>query len=55
MKTMDMAITDYIRKRIITAETALNYTIDKEMIKTYDVIANIKVSFVACNKRNNIV
>lgn len=33
MKTMDMAITELYKKRIITAETALNYAIDKEMIK----------------------
>lgn len=33
MKTMDMAITELYKKRIITAETALTYAIDKDMIK----------------------
>lgn len=33
MKTMDMAISELYKKRIISAETALNYAIDKDMIK----------------------
>ncbi|NLZ48666.1 MAG: type IV pilus twitching motility protein PilT [Clostridiales bacterium] len=32
MKTMDMAITELYKKGIITEETALNYSIDKNMI-----------------------
>ncbi|WP_139904438.1 type IV pilus twitching motility protein PilT [Clostridium thermarum] len=33
MKTMDMAITELYKKKLISAETALTYSIDKEMIQ----------------------
>lgn len=33
MKTMDMAITELYKKKIISADTALTYSIDKEMIQ----------------------
>ena len=33
MKTMDMAITELYKKKIISADTALTYAIDKEMIQ----------------------
>jgi twitching motility protein PilT len=32
MKTMDMAITELYKKRLITSETAMTYSVDKEMI-----------------------